>query len=246
MYGQGNVLDLDATASTVYLMAQNKNNDVVVASSPVGRDRWRVSDDKGLYIPAGGGPLSGAIVLSGSRGWLVEGNDRGVSGSAQLSATGQWVPWRPPCYSVGDSLTVPAVSNATTLIAECQMGGYASPLSKAAPPGAKLGTTWLYVSTDGGETFKAVADLGPASDFFAEVDAPRTGTILITERTRENQYLLVSFDSGRHWSNVYTGNVTFMRFIGPNEGVALVQPSKGPNRLIMTFDGGRDWFPTSF
>jgi hypothetical protein len=245
--GQGTVLDLEATTTTVYAMALNNSDDVTVESSPVGTDRWRVSDAKGLDIPAGGGELSGAIVLSGSHGWLVEGNDRGVSGSDQLSARGQWVPWSPPCYSVGNTLTVPAVSNATTLLAQCQMGGYASPLSRTAPPGATVGSTWLYVSSDAGRTFTAGSELGPDSDFFGpELASPRLGTILTTARTPQNQYLRASFDSGRHWSNVYTGNVTFLRFIGPNEGVALVQRFHGPNRLIMTFDGGRDWLPMPF
>jgi hypothetical protein len=225
-------------------MAQNKNDDVTVESSPVGQDRWRAADPKGLYTPAGGGPLSGSFVFSGSRGWLIEGNDRGVSGSAQLSTTGQWIPWTPPCAAVGDGMAVPAASTSKSLIAACVMGGFASPLTSAAPPGAKLGSTWLYESENAGRTFTASTELGPDTEYFGpEVASPSAGTTLITS---QGQTLRASFDAGRHWLTVYSGNVMFLHFIDPNEGVALVQRSHRPNRLIMTFDGGHVWLPIPF
>ena len=244
MYPQGAVLALDATSHTVYLMAQNKNNDVTVESSPVGVDRWRTSDSKGLYTPAGGGPLSGSFVFSGSHGWLVEGNDRGVTGSARLSTTGQWIPWRPPCAAVGDSMTVPAASSSKSLIALCVMGGFASPLTSAAPPGAKLGSTWLYRSDNAGRSFTASAELGPDTEYFGpELASPSVRTSLVTSQGRT---LIASFDAGRHWSTVYSGDVMFLHFISSNEGVALVQRPHRPNRLIMTFDGGHEWLPIPF
>ena len=246
-YSEGPVLDLEATSSTVYLMALNKSFNATVESSPVGQDSWYVSDFKGLLTPAGGGPLSGAIVLSGSHGWLVEGNDRGTTGSAQLNNSGRWVPWTPPCQAVGDSLAVPAASTSRHLIVECVMGGFASSLSSSAPHGATLGSTWLYVSDNAGRTFTAGPELGRGNVYFGSVLAsPKPTTILITGKTPQNQQLLASFDGGLHWTVVYSGNVTFVHFVNSTEGVALVQPSKGPNQLIMTFDGGYNWFPIPF
>jgi hypothetical protein len=246
-YSEGPVLDLEATSSTVYLMAFNKSFNVTVESSPVGQDSWHVSDSKGLSTPAGGGPLSGAIILSGSHGWLVEGNDRGTTGSAQLNDSGRWVPWTPPCESVGDSLAVPAASTSSDLIVACVMGGYASTLSSTAPRGATLGSTWLYTTDNAGRTFTAGPELGRDNVYFGSVLAsPKPTTILITRNISPHQELLASFDGGRHWTAVYFGNVSFMHFVTSAEGVALVRPSKGPNQLIMTFDGGYNWFPIPF
>jgi hypothetical protein len=247
IYRQSTILDLEATSHIVYLLALSKSLDVKLESSPVNRDHWRVAATKSLGIPAGGGELSGAIVLSGSRGWLIEGNDRGVSGSAQLSKSGTWVSWTPPCYSVGNSLSVPTAATANRLIAECQMGGYASPLSKSAPPGAKVGSTWLYQSENAGRTFTAVAQLGPNSENFGStLAAPRPGTYVIARGTFPDLNLLASFDAGLTWSEVYAGNIAFMHFYSPNEGAALVAPYRGHNRLIMTFDGGHSWLPIPF
>ncbi|HUZ40540.1 MAG TPA: hypothetical protein VMU68_04010 [Acidimicrobiales bacterium] len=247
MHDQDGVLDLEATSNTVYALALSKSFRVALESSPVHRNQWRVVHTTGLGTPAGGGPLSGAIVFSGPRGWLVEGNDRGTSGSARLTYKGIWVPWRPPCESVGNSLAVPAASTQDHLIAECQMGGFASPLSRAAPRGAKLGSTWLYVSNNSGRTFAPVRELGPSSEYFGPTLAvPRPETFVITGRNVRRQDLLASFDNGREWNIVYIGNVMFMRFVSPNEGAALVQSPNGPNQLIMTFDGGYDWLPVAF
>ncbi len=150
LHRQGAILDLEAAAGTVYRIEINDRNAVTVESSPVTADRWLVDHTPRLGLPAGGGELSGAIVLQGTSGWLVEGNDRGTTGSARLDGNGRWVAWTPPCASVGGSLAVPAASTPRELVATCVMGGFASPLTKAAPRGATVGSSWLYVSHDGG------------------------------------------------------------------------------------------------
>ncbi len=247
IYSQGPILDVEASSGTVYLMAFNRSFGVTVESSPVGDDNWRVSDTKDLFTPAGGGPLSGAIVLSGSHGWLVEGNDRGTTGSAQLNSSGKWISWTPPCESVGGSLAVPAVSTLSHLVAECIMGGFASPLSPDAPRGATLGSSWLYFSDNGGKTFTAGPELGADSEYFGSLLAsPKPKTILLARNYFPRQELVASFNGGRSWTMVYSGDVTFMRFDSPTEGVAIVETAKGPNQMIMTFDGGYNWFPIYF
>jgi hypothetical protein len=247
MHDHDGVLDLEATSNTVYALTLSKSFHVALESSPVHRNHWRVVHTTGLDTPAGGGPLSGAIVFSGSSGWLVEGNDRGTSGSAQLTNHGTWVPWRPPCEAVGNSLAVPAASAPDHLIAECQIGGFASPLSSATPRGATLGSTWLYESSNSGRTFAPVRELGPSNEYFGPtIAAPRPRTFVITGQNVRRQDLMASFDGGRVWSTVYLGNVAFMRFVSPNEGAALVLSTKGPNQLIMTFNGGYDWLPVAF
>lgn len=243
----GPVLDLESSSHTVYLMAANKSSDVTVESSPVGRDSWHVADSKGLFEPAGGGALSGAMVLSGPNGWLIEGNDRGATGSAQLNKFGRWVPWTAPCQSVGDSLAVPAAATAQHLVVDCVMGGFASPLSRTAPRGATLGSTWLYVSDNAGRTFTAGPELSLSdANFVSVLASPTPSTIIISRGSAPHQELSASFDGGHRWSVVFVGNVFYVHFVSPTDGVALVGPTKGTNRLLMTFDGGHRWLPISF
>jgi hypothetical protein len=100
------ILDLEAAAGRVHLMVLDAKPSVAVESSTVSRDRWRSSSSVAFGLPAGGGELSGAFVLHGVHGWLVEGNDRGTTGSAQL-VRGRWVAWTPPCSAVGAGPELP-------------------------------------------------------------------------------------------------------------------------------------------
>jgi hypothetical protein len=245
--GEGTILDVQSAAGTVYLMESNSTGDVTVRSSPADADRWHVSSTVHLGAPAGGGLQSGAFVLQGSSGWLVEGNDRGTTGSAQLNSAGQWVSWTPPCASVGGSFAVPAASTPRDLVAVCVMGGFASQLSPSAPPGATLGSSWLYLSSDGGRTFNAGPELGPQGSFFGGVLAsPSPGVILIGHTTGNREDLIASFDGGVHWTVVYRGSLLFLAFTSPSQGVGIVQSSNHTTKMIMTFDGGHRWVPVTF
>ena len=82
----GTVFDLEAAAGRVYLMAHDKSFGVTVESSPLTHDSWSHDNAVGLGSPAGGGEQSGAFVLQGTHGWLVEGNDRGPPGAPSSSA----------------------------------------------------------------------------------------------------------------------------------------------------------------
>jgi len=244
---QGSIFDVEAAAATVYLMATNTTPRVIVESSPVAEDRWHVSSAVRMGLPAGGAQASGAIVLQGSSGWLVEGNDRGTTGSARLDSNGQWVEWAPPCASVGHSYAVPAPSTPRNLVAVCVMGGFAYPLSPAAPGGATIGSSWLYFSNDGGNTFEAGPELGPRGDFFGGVLAsPIPGVILIGHGAGNGQDLVASFDGGIRWTVVYRGQLVFLGFTSPTQGVGIVRSSNSTTTMIMTFDGGHHWAAVTF
>ncbi len=245
------VFDLEAAAGRVYVMAEKTGwAGVTVESSPVARDDWHAV--LALGNNAGGAEPSGTIVLQGRSGWLVEGNDRGTAGSARLDSEGQWAPWTPPCASVGNSFAVPAASGASNLVAVCVMGGFAYGLSKAAPPGAALGSSWLYFSENGGTTFAAGPELGPQGYSFGDVLAsPAPGTVLVSRAYFGNgdvneQDLRASFDGGHHWTVVYRGQLFYLGFTSPAQGVGIVQSSKSTTTMIMTFDGGHHWGPVSF
>jgi len=241
----GTIFDLEVAGARVYLMAPDKTFGVTVESSPLARDSWQHANTVGLGSPAGGGEQSGAFVLQGTHGWLVEGNDRGTTGSAELVG-GQWVGWVSPCASVGDSFAIPAASTPENLVAVCVMGGFAEGLSKSAPKGATLGSSWLYFSSNGGSSFRAGLELGPLGDFFGDVLAsPEPGAILLSHGDM-GQDLMASFNYGHTWTTVYHGELTYLGFTSPLQGVGIVQTSSATTKMIMTFDGGHLWAPVTF
>jgi hypothetical protein len=242
---QDSIFDLEAAAGTAYLMESNAAGGVSVKSSPVAQDRWRASNAVRLGSPAGGAQQTGSFILQDSSGWLVEGNDRGTTGSARLTH-GRWVSWTPPCASVGHSFAIPAASTANNLAAVCVMGGFAYPLSKSAPPGATLGSSWLYFSTDAGRTFDAGPELRPhAFTFFGVLATPSPRTILLGHGVGSAQELVASFDRGLHWTDVYRGPPLFLGFTTPSQGVAIIGSSNSTT-MIMSFDGGHHWKRVTF
>jgi len=249
---QGSIYDLEAANGVVYVMAQNKSFGATVESSPVGQDNWRASNTVALGSPAGGGQPTGAIVLKGSSGWLVEGNDRANTGSARLARDGRWVAWTPPCASVGGGLAVPAAASARNLVAMCGMGGFASPLPSSAPRGAAIGSSWLYSSRNGGTTFTIGSELTPVKanlsfgNFAGVLASPRPGELLVGRSVGRREQLIASFDGGVRWRVVYYGRLSYLGFTSAAQGVALVQGANGNNSMIMTYDGGRRWVPVSF
>ena len=236
------IFDLEAGHGMVYAETMNRSFLVTLSSSPVGEDHWRIVPTEKLYLPAGGALPGGSIVLSGSHGWLVAGNDRGVSASLQLTASGTWVTWTPPCESVGNSYAVPAASSPLDLVVVCQMGGFGYSLSSSAPPGATLGSNWLYFSTDGGRSFHSGPELEPRNIYFDGVLAsPGPGVVVMRRGPGGVDNLMASFDGGRTWRVVYRGEPTFLSFTSPTQGVALIEHRVGVDSMIMTFDGGRTW-----
>jgi hypothetical protein len=244
----GPIFDLEAANGTVYFMAIHRAQTVAVESSPVGRDAWQVDRTPTLALPAGGAEPGGSIVLQGGNGWLVEGNDRGITGSAVLEGNGVWKSWTPPCQSVGDGYTVPAASNSSDLVAVCVIGGYASPLTRDAPPGATLGSSWLYMSWNGGLSFHYGAEVS-GRGYFNEVLAAPTASTIVTTRGTTSQQLVASFDGGRQWDVVYRADFFYVGFTSPTQGVTLAQQSSstpGRTLMVMTFDGGHHWSVVHF
>jgi hypothetical protein len=246
MAGQDEFFDLETAHGTVYALAPNHKNAVTVESSPVGVDQWRSDTQVRFATPAGGGQLTGSIVLQGVKGWIVEGNDRGVTGSAQLSSAGTWVPWTPPCSKVGDSYYVPSVTSTGELVTICSIGGYGGGATKSDPPGAALGSGWLYFSTNGGASFQAGLELRPVRAFLniGALAAPSPHVVLLGRFTNGGGILSASFDGGVQWATVYHGTVDFLGFTSATQGVAIIG---GPRTtMIMTYDGGHLWQKVTF
>jgi hypothetical protein len=242
------VLDLEVDGSTVYFMAVDKHYRVQVDSSPIGSDSWRPDPTPPLDLPAGGAQLTGSIVVQGTRAWLVAGNDRGITGSAELNSSGRWVPWPAPCASVGDSYAVPAAADQNNLAVVCTIGGFGSSTSRSDPSGAALGSDWLYFSGNGGASFSTGARLPAQSYFDTILASPAPGTVLLVRSVGIGAQLAATFDGGRDWSTVYQLGPTapfYLAFTSPSQGVGLLFVS-GTTRMIMTFDGGRHWSQVKF
>ena len=243
----GDVLDLEATSGTAYLMAPNNSGSVTVESSPISSDSWHIDSTPPLGNPAGGGQQEGAFVFQGGKGWLVEGNNRSVAGSAELVGNGKWSSWAAPCSKVGNSFSVPTAPSATNLAAVCQMGGFAFPLPKSAPKGATLGSYWLYFSTNGGKTFSAGPKLGDSGyQFNGIIASPKAGTIFLGSGSTG---LVGSFNGGRSWASSYKGDFFYVGFTSESQGVGLLRTSASnaaSTEMVMTFDAGRHWARVTF
>jgi hypothetical protein len=225
-----------------------------VESSPIGENKWHRANRVALNGPAGGAQPSGSMVVDGTNGWLIFGNDRGTIGSAQLSKNGTWIAWRSPCAGVGHGYAVPAVANARDLVAVCGMGGYAYSMPTTAPRGATLGSGWLYFSTNSGASFHAGGEIRPvkenyaAGEFGGVLAYPRPSEVVLGRNEGNGQQLIASFDGGMQWSVVYSGWVSSLTFVDSSEGIGLVRTDNGPqaSAMIMTFDGGRHWRAITF
>lgn len=245
----GSLFDLEAANGNAYVMGVNKTFHVTVESSPTAEDNWHLANTEPLGLPGGGAQPSGSIVLDGTSGWLVVGNDRGTSGAARLSSDGKWAPWTQPCAPFGDSFAIPAASSTQTLVAVCVMGGFAYGLTPQSPRGATLGSSWLYVSHDGGNTFVAGPELRWLRDYYYGVLASSEPGVILIGRPAGSGALMASFDGGNHWAEVFRGQPFYLGFTSAMQGVGLVSSPKGlngTNTMIMTSDGGHHWAPVIF
>jgi hypothetical protein len=245
------IYDVAASSTTVYVLAP-KGDGAAVESSPVGENAWRRANVVTLNGPAGGAQPSGEIVLQGAAGWLIYGNDRGTTGSAQLSKRGTWVAWRSPCTAVGHGYAVPAAANAKDLVAVCGMGGFAYPMPTPAPRGATIGSSWLYFSTNGGATFSVGTEIKPVKgnlsfgQFGGVLASPQPGVVILGRDIGNGRDLIASYNGGRSWTVVVRRDVTSLEFPDAQHGVALAELPNHANEMIVTSDGGHRWTPVTF
>jgi len=245
----GSVMDIEGVDGSVYMIEWHGNDRVILLRFAATSDVWHLVSTPALYLPAGGAEPTGSIVAKGTSGWVMVGNDRGVSAALELTPGGKWVAWNGPCAKVGNTYFVPAAMTAKRLAVVCTMGGFASPLSKSAPPGAKLGSNWLYLSSNGGQSFQYRTEL--SAKWSPELLAsPSPGVLLLVQADFNvtNLYRIVrSTDGGQHWTSVFRGGWAYsLTFLSPALGLALVQNSPGKNALMATVDGGLHWHQVFF
>ena len=167
--------------------------------------------------------MEGALIFKGASGWLMIGNDRGVTGSAQLSESGSWVKWNAPCDKVGGGYDVPVANSRASLVDVCSIGGYGEAVGPLTPRKLKVGTNWLFTSSDGGRTFVAVSHFGDENttqwlDGAPGLPAsPSPGVVFIGETYQKGQSyverLLSTRNDGKTWNVVYVPNAPSMNSI---------------------------------
>jgi photosystem II stability/assembly factor-like uncharacterized protein len=215
-----NVYALEAGAGTVHAIALYSPHGFLIESSPVSRDAWNISS---TWLGVGAGPIpSVQIVLSGSAGWILE-DDRTVIAGARL-VNGQWQAWTPPCMTVGGPANL-AASSPTDLVAMCNEGVWTGPSI----------SSHLYFSSDGGTTFRRVANPAPT---FGSAISPSSTEACVGDSTG----IFATFNAGATWRNVSRQSANPIGFTTPGQGVAITYDGQ----LLMTRDGGHTWAVVPF
>ncbi len=234
--GGGHVTALQASDGAFQLATIGSNVYAVYLYSAAARsDYWARS---ATSLPGGAGPVASAqLTLRGGEGWAVE-VDRTVVAGARLTS-GTWAPWTPPCRDALGPAWL-AASSSTDLVALCEEGVWGPP-----PPDTTTGS-WLFASSDGGDTFSAVGAIPEpeAGDAAYSVATPPGKPRVVV--VAEGSGLAATFDGGHTWRNVYSapaGQVRVIAFTTATQGEAIVTGDTNVSTLLMTRDGGAVWYP---
>jgi photosystem II stability/assembly factor-like uncharacterized protein len=220
------IADLETADGTVY--ATFCGGPVSIGMSPVGADDWSLSR---TTLPIGAGPIcDDQFTLQRATGWLIN-VDRTVINGARLEG-GSWVPWNPPCFTSGGPGELSA-SDALHLVAVCDAGVYAGPVS-----------TTVSFSDDGGATFVPASQTLSSTDY-GPIASPEPGVVVMGGESG----LIGTFDGGASWSVLYstqdtapsTDGWSYVGFTTALQGVAIERPGT----LLMTHDGGHVWVPVA-
>jgi photosystem II stability/assembly factor-like uncharacterized protein len=216
-----NVYDLEISRGVVYVVAfESGDAHFRIWSSPADTIAWH---EDPLRIAPGAGPVpSIQLVFSGGRGWLMEVN-RLVTAGAQMSATGQWSAWTPPCAKVNGPAELTA-STSKDLVAVCDEGVWGPPKRATA----------VYFSHDGGVTFQR-----HAAPIYGLVASPTPDTAVVVYGDTWQR----TTDGGVTWNVVadlnqnHTTDAKDFGFTTPTQGFAIL----GNGLMAMTRDAGATW-----
>ena len=252
------VLALTSDRGSVYAIGWRSDRTLGLWTSSLTSDAWRRVTTPTLYAAAGGSNMQGALIFKGANGWLMVGNDRGVTGSARMSSSGQWVKWNSPCFNVGDGFSVPVASSATDLVDVCTIGGFGGNLAPGTPSFLKQQSNWVFTSHNAGVTFaptsRVVIDgTSNGLDQLPTLPAsPSPGSILVARSITQGQsmtdHLYLTRNDGKTWNSVYASPpstffpvIQFMAFASSSFGYAIVQTTPTTSELIVSTNGGLSW-----
>lgn len=251
----GGVVQMATHGAWTYLFGgSNDSGSAYILATHSSADQWVSKSNAQLEMPAGGTQLEGAFTFAGSNGWFVAGNDRGFTASARLSKDGSWSEWsRPSIETFGASFTpIVAVTNKVLLV-ECQSAGFVYPPASSVPRNWNRGASWLFISYDGGATFKPLRQLsssyqGSYSTVPGLPAAPVPGTVLLQQATKSGSLLVRSTNWGQSWHVVLNHSVSQVVFTSHATGFAIEQRNSNQldTSLIKTSDAGNNWGAVSF
>ena len=252
------VLTVAASRGSVYAISWRTGQTFGLWRSSVATDSWQRLSTPALYSAAGGSNMEGALIFKGANGWLMLGNDRGVTASARLSSSGRWVKWTAPCDNVGGSFAVPVANSATTLVDVCTIGGFGGDVAPGTPHYLKQQSNWVFTSHDAGLTFvptsRVVAD--GTSEYLDQLPSlpasPAPESILVAKSVNDGlstiDHLYLTRNGGKTWTSVYatrptpfTPVIQFVAFASSRLGYAIVQRTTTTSELIISTNGGLTW-----
>ena len=252
------VLAVAASRGSVYAISWLSGETFGLWRSSVTTDVWQRLSTPTLSSAAGGSNMEGALIFKGANGWLMLGNDRGVTASARLSSSGRWVKWTAPCDNVGGSFAVPVANSATTLVDVCTIGGFGGDVAPGTPHYLKQQSNWVFTSHDAGLTFvptsRVVAD--GTSEYLDQLPSlpasPAPESILVAKSVNDGlstiDHLYLTRNGGKTWTSVYatrptpfTPVIQFVAFASSRLGYAIVQRTTTTSELIISTNGGLTW-----
>jgi hypothetical protein len=230
--GPGPVFAADCTSAALY-------------SAAPGSNQWAAVPGAGPGYSVSGTANSSALVLNGSRGYLLTPDGTLLSGP-----TGSPGGWQPATGTASPS-------SAPSSPAPCQPG---SGQASGQPSGALLAATTtsglalvctspatgatqakaLYTSSDNGQTWQKAAGTVPAAGTATSVAGTAAGTIVLATTAG----LQVSTDGGTSWAagrgTLPSGGFSYVGMTSANQGVA-VPADVTQHAVWFTFDGGQSW-----
>ncbi|MHB8334606.1 MAG: hypothetical protein ACYDEH_06870 [Acidimicrobiales bacterium] len=124
------VLAVDANRGSIYAIGLDSSQRLGLSRSPISVNTWRRVATPPLLPAAGGTSMEGALVFDGASGWLLVGNDRGVTDSAHMTGSSRWASWSSPCATIGDDFAVPVRTRRPRSSTSARLGGTAGPSSQ--------------------------------------------------------------------------------------------------------------------
>jgi hypothetical protein len=230
--GPGPVFAADCTSAALY------------SASP-GSNQWAAVPGAGPGYSASGTANSSALVLNGSRGYLLTPDGTLLSGPT--GSTGGWQPAtgtaspsrapasRVPCQpGPGQADGQPS----SALLAATTTSGLALVCTSPATGATQAKT--LYTSSDNGQTWQKAAGPVPAAGTATSVAGTAAGTIVLATTAG----LQVSTDGGTSWTasrgTLPSGGFSYVGMTSANQGVA-VPADVTQHAVWFTFDGGQSW-----
>ena len=250
------ILSVEASHGQVYAIGWKTEQTLGLWRSPIATGSWQRVNTPPLPPAAGGTGMEGALVFKGHSGWLMVGNDRGVTGGARLTNSGHWMKWAGPCARVGGDFAVPVAYSSTALVDACTIGGWGGDVASGTPKSLKMSTNWIFASHDGGQNFAPTRQVGVGipTMWLMQVPglpaSPAPGVILVAKPINKGrtspEHLFATNNSGRTWTSVYTPGpqtsaIELVTFASPRLGAAIVHVTSSRSYLIISTDEGKTW-----